>query len=548
MQNLFMFLAGIGMFLYAMHLLEDALKNLAGRTFKLFLRKHTTNTLEAIGSGALVTTILQSSSVVILIILAFLGAGIVSLRNALAVVMGSNVGTTLGNWIVATLGFEFDIAAIAFAIVGVAAIVLISLPEGKKSYHFARFFLAFGFVFLGLDLIKDSIEVLLSDFDFSRYEHYNAIVFVLIGLIITALIQSSSATVAIVLSALNTGTIPFEMAAAVVIGTELGTSVKIIIGAIGSAPDKWRLAVANIFFNFAITILAFALLGPLVKFTALILPEDDVLFRLVLFQSTMNIAGVLLFAPFLTPISRFLEKRIHGKDRPSAFVVGKKILKMPAIANDAMEQDTELLIHRVLRLNLEAFATTKKVIHAPKSIDETLDERNRKLKTYEDRYEDVKKSEGEILVYALKLIEEYPENHKRIEELVLAIRHAMHSAKAMKDVRHNRIEFRESADEVKFHHYINFRKQLEALYEKIDREIQAHRHPGFEGMVDQALKDYHERRNNIYDAAMKEKLSPEDLSSLLNVNRELYTSCKTIVQALQLFHASKASNAIGGIP
>jgi phosphate:Na+ symporter len=267
----------------------------------------------------------------------------------------------------------------------------------------------------------------------------------------------------------------------------------------------------------------------------------------VLFQTIMNVAGVLIFAPTLKFWTRLLEKYVKEKAEPSSFVIGDQLLKTEPIAMDALEQDTELLIHRVLRLNLEAFATEKKIFHSRKDIDETLEERNKKLDTYEKKYEDIKKSEGELLVFALKLMRETPEHNPRTETLINAQRHAMHSAKAMKDVYHNRIEFHGSADEVKFRHYIDFRKQLEGFYSDIDRRLNTQRGPDFEGLIDNAHAGYHERRKLISKAALTEKLSPADVSSLLNVNRELYTSCKTIVQALQLFHGAE-NNKIGDIP
>ncbi|MDQ3108749.1 MAG: Na/Pi symporter, partial [Bacteroidota bacterium] len=125
MQHLGEFIAGLGIFLFAMLLLEESLKNLAGRSFKLFLKKHTSNKFEAIGSGAIVTGVLQSSSVVILMILAFVGAGAISMRNAFAVVIGSNFGTTIDSWVVATLGFKYDIAEFAMPVIGLSAIIAV---------------------------------------------------------------------------------------------------------------------------------------------------------------------------------------------------------------------------------------------------------------------------------------------------------------------------------------------------------------------------------------------------------------------------------------
>lgn len=538
MQHVLLFLAGLGLFLYAMHLLEDSLRKIAGRAFKLFLRKHTTNKLEAISSGAIVTGVLQSSSVVIMMVLAFVGAGIVSMRNALAVTLGSHFGTTLDSWVVATVGFRMDISLLALPLVAAACVGLTFIDPDKKIYQYARFSLGFAFLFLGLQFMKDGMGEMLNGFDISDYEGYPRIVFLLIGLIVTALIQSSSAMIAIILSALYTGAIPFPSAVAAVIGAEIGTTVKLVFGSLTGAPAKRQLAVGNIIFNVVIAIGAFLFLDQLIAFTGYVFGPDELLLQLVLFQSTMNLAGVLMFAPFINRFSSLLEKHVHGEEERATFVVNHATLASPDLAIDAMEQDTELLIHRILRINLEAFATEKKIIHSPEGYSVTIAERKKKVNTYEKKYDDIKKVEGEMLAYALKLIDKYPEHHKRVDELIACVRYAIHSAKAMKDVRHNRIAFRESGNDAKHNFYTIFRKEMESLYSCIDKALgddQQQDTSRFDNILKAAHKDYFRRQDDIYEAAKKEDILPEDISSLLNVNRELYTSCKTIVLALQIF-------------
>lgn len=541
------FLAGLGLFLFAMHHMEVSLKKLAGRSFKLFLKKYTGHTFGAITSSAVVTGVLQSSSVVIMTILAFVGAGIVSMRNALAVTIGSSFGTTLDSWLVATLGFKVEIDLIALPLIAIAAISMTFSKEESKLYAFFRFLIGFGFLFLGLGFMKDSMTELLKDFDFTAYEGYPRIAFVGVGFILTALIQSSSASMAIFLTALNTGTIPFEAAVAATIGSELATTLKVIIGSIGGIAAKWQLAFGNLIFNVVICTLAFIFMDQYMWLSEKVVGSDPLL-QLVAFQSSINLVGVIIFAPLLNPFARLLEKYVRGKEQRATFVIDAKLLKMPGVAIDALEQDCNLLLYRILALNLEAFGTEKNVIHPPPAIRETLDFRNRKQKTYEAKYDDIKKAEGEILSYAIRMKEEQPEHASRIETIIHSIRHGMHSAKAMKDVSHNRIEFHESADDTKFHHYINFRKQLEAFYSEIDRDLHKQQRQSFTGLIDKALADYEERQDKIYLASAREKLGAEDVSSLLNVNRELYTSCKTIVQALQLYHVSEHSDKIGNIP
>ncbi len=136
--------AGVGLFLLGVSFLEESLRKLAGRTFKIFLKRQTTNKLKAVAGGAIVTGVLQSSSVVNLMVLAFVGAGVLTMQNALAVILGANIGTTLTSWIVATLGFKINIESLAYPIVGVFGIAMVMLPRENRGYHWSKFLFGFG--------------------------------------------------------------------------------------------------------------------------------------------------------------------------------------------------------------------------------------------------------------------------------------------------------------------------------------------------------------------------------------------------------------------
>lgn len=256
---------GLGLFLYGMHQLEDALRELGGRAFKLFLRRHTSRPLKALLSGTIITALLQSSSVVTFIVLGFVGAGVFSMESALAVVLGSNLGTTLSNWLVAFLGFKLDIESYALPVAGLAGIGLVFSSGNRKLFHSCRFLLGFALLFLGLDYIRDAIEAGMKDFDFGTYLDLPVPVFILIGFVITALIQSSSATMVITLSALHSGVLPFHLAVAVIIGSESGTAVKSLLAALGGAASKRKVATGNLLFNLFITLFAYALMRPLIS-------------------------------------------------------------------------------------------------------------------------------------------------------------------------------------------------------------------------------------------------------------------------------------------
>jgi phosphate:Na+ symporter len=194
-------LAGVAIFLLGIKFLEESLQELAGRRFKLFLKRQTENKIKAITGGAVVTAVLQSSSVVSLMVLAFVGAGIIHMQNALAIILGANLGTTVSNWIVALVGFKVNIENIALPVTGLAGLGYVIFNKSSPLYNWSRFLFGFSFLFVGLGYIKTGIGDIVQQVDLTQYENSPIIVFFLVGFIITTIIQSSSATMAITLSA-----------------------------------------------------------------------------------------------------------------------------------------------------------------------------------------------------------------------------------------------------------------------------------------------------------------------------------------------------------
>ena len=187
--------AGLGLFLFGMHQLEQSLKLLAGRPFKKFLREHTAHPVKGVLAGIVSTAALQSSSVVSLIVLAFVGTGIISLASALGIVFGSNLGTTATGWIVATVGFKLDIEALALPLVAIGGLGVVWCAEGTKRAGFSHLVAGLGLMLMGLEFMKSGAISATSLFDPEKLAAYPPIVFLLAGLMITALIQSSSATI-----------------------------------------------------------------------------------------------------------------------------------------------------------------------------------------------------------------------------------------------------------------------------------------------------------------------------------------------------------------
>ena len=209
-------LAGIALFLFAMSQIEAALKTFGGRSLAIYLKRHTRHRFQSLLGGLVGTALLQSSSVVGLMVLAFVGAGMLTLTAALGIIFGSNLGTTFTGWIVATLGFKVDLSAFSLPLIAIGGGFY--LLAGGRWSELGRGLLGLGLLLLGLQFMKDSVASLEALIDINELAALAPWQYLLFGLVVAAVIQSSSATMMITLTALNEGIIDLPNAAALAIG------------------------------------------------------------------------------------------------------------------------------------------------------------------------------------------------------------------------------------------------------------------------------------------------------------------------------------------
>ncbi len=433
--NVWAFLAGLGIFLLGMIMVEAALTTLGGRPFKKFLRKYTNHPIKAILSGTIVTAVLQSSSVVSLMVLALVGAGIIELYNALGIILGSNLGTTFTGWIVAYFGFKFDIESFALPFIAIGALVMAFFPGKEKLYNIGNLLGGFGFLFLGLEYMKSSIELLAQNFDLAPFIAYGPYLLFFVGFILTAVIQSSSAVMVIALSALNAGVIPLESAAAMVIGSDLGTTITVIFGGLKGTPAKKRVALGQFLFNLIVDILALAFLYPLLRLVTKVYGLSDPLMALVAFHSTFNIMGILLFLPFLKLFSRFLNKRFAKEEQQVAYFINNVPSNVPEIAIESLRKEIQHLIERVFLLQVSILEIEPQIFNY--RLNTFLRAESKRSSIVQ--YEKIKELEGELVEFYVNIQNEQLERDDsiRLKQLILAIRYAMNAAKGVKDVSHN---------------------------------------------------------------------------------------------------------------
>lgn len=534
---IFKLAAGIGLFLFAMHLLEESLKNLSGRNFKLFLQRITKNNIGAVAGGIIVTVVLQSSSMVSLMVLAFVGAGVFSMKNAMAIILGANLGTTLASWLVATLGFKVNIEIVAYPAVCIAGLLLILFGNRKTIKYISYFLFGFGLLFIGLSFMKTAMENQVQNFDFSPYAQMPLIVFLLLGFVFTVIIQSSSVTMALTLSALYAGAINFPIAATIVLGAETGTIIKVLLSAIGGNASKKRVALGNLLFNIFITAFAFALLNPILLLIKDVFIIKDPLIGLVAFSSFINLLAILIFLPILNFYSRFLEHFFKETDASAAAFIGHASVAEPETALDLFRRETKYFIHNSMLFNLELFKIDTQSLRKQSDFKEINEKRDYFSKTKEEKYEFLKQLQGELQAFYLALRTKLqPEQGSELNQLIAAVRSAMHAVKSVKDIGSNITNLRSSSKDIKYNFFLYHKKETEKLYQELNAFISKEKEASFENLqavFDTIQNNYTAVLNDFYTNAQNTAIEDIDITTIINFNRELFTSNKAILMAVK---------------
>ena len=274
MMSILTILGALGMFLYGMNLMSGGLQKAAGSKMRGFLTAMTSNPFKGVMTGVGITSVIQSSSATTVMTVGFVNAGLLTLSQAVGVIMGANIGTTVTAWMVSLLGFKADISL--FAVPLMALGFLFSLSKSDKRRHISELIIGFSLLFLGLSLMKGAVpdlretpEVLQFIQGWTSYGFGSVLIFLVLGTVLTLVLQSSSATMALTLIMVNMGWIPFEMGAAMVLGENIGTTITANIAAAIANANARRAAMAHTLFNVFGVIWALALFTPFLKLVGL---------------------------------------------------------------------------------------------------------------------------------------------------------------------------------------------------------------------------------------------------------------------------------------
>lgn len=361
------FVGALGLFLFGMKLMSDSLQKLAGDKMRAVLSKMTSNRFSGVLTGAGITTLIQSSSATTVMVVSFVNAGLLKLSGAIAVIMGANIGTTVTAWIISLLGFEFNINMLVYPAIAVAAPFL--FIEKRKSV--GEFLIGFALLFMGLEALKGGVPdftlpqysgVLEFIASMSGYGYLSILLFVLIGTILTVVVQSSSAMMAITLVMCAKGLIGFEVAAALVLGENIGTTITANMAAMMANATAKRAARAHLMFNVIGVVWMLILFYPFLYLISWIVEPDSgngihlsalsIPVALSLFHSIFNIINTSVLVWFIPSIERIVSKIVPINEEedfrlkfiPTGFMAASELNIEPA------KKEIESFSKRVLRM------------------------------------------------------------------------------------------------------------------------------------------------------------------------------------------------------
>lgn len=331
-------LGGIGLFLLGMILMTDGLKAMAGNALRTVLSRYTGNRFSACGAGVGVTLLVQSSTATTVATVGFVAAGLLPFTNAVGVIIGANLGTTSTGWIVSLLGFKLQLGTVLMPLIALGAFMRL-LTRGKIA-QLGTALAGLGIIFVGLDILQEGMKGVAQTFspqDWPQATLLGRALLVLIGVGMTVVIQSSSASMATTLSALAGGAIDVNQAAALVIGHNIGTTLTASIAAIGASAPAKRTALAHVLFNVTTGLAAFVTMPwflDLMRWVAAQMQGGDAV-AIAAFHTAFSILGAAIFLPIVPQFAAFIERRVKLRGPRLTQNLDSSLHQVPAVAIEA---------------------------------------------------------------------------------------------------------------------------------------------------------------------------------------------------------------------
>lgn len=541
-----------------MEMFEESLKKLGGPKLSQILQKYTNTWWKATLVGTIVTGILNSSTLVSLLTLGFVSAGMMQLVNAVGVLVGANIGSTATGLIVGYLGFwEFKISLFALPLIAIGGVMMIFTSKKYRSY-WSKLLIGFGLFFLGIDFLKENVEVMSQVFNFEQYKGMSLWLFGVIGMIVTAMIQSSGAVGVMTLAALSSGIISFEAGFAIILGANIGTSFTSLIASLSWTVAKRQIGIANLLFNIITVAIGIIFFYPFIWLTLewFGFKSNPVIGNAII-NFLFNALTSIAFIPFLGLFAKLIqwiipEKEtvypLHISQLPLHTQESKYDTELATISLSALQEDKNYLIWQVLIYMSDIWWVESHRIQANEPQASILAQ----LKSFDneyhkDLYKDIKEQLDTILAY-INQLGQFELNAQERQTLFILQKQFIHlsnAGKSTENIRENIVSIRNSLNpqvQKIYYEIIEFIIEINRLsYQQLENQQWA------TAKLEQLVQNFMQYRDDILTTIAphihKGNLGEIDISSLVNMVRELSDGFIDITQTL-ITHATVSDRHI----
>ncbi len=546
--------AGVAIFLFGMLSLEEGFRAFTGGALESLLRRTTSSTWKSVVFGIVSTTVMQSSSLVSVITITFLSAGLITLGAGIGIIFGANLGTTTGAWLIAGFGLKVDIAAYAMPMLAIGVILMFQSSKALKGLGYIL--AGLGFLFLGIHYMKEGFESFKSTIDLSQYAvagYPGLFLFTVIGIFATVVMQSSHATLVLIITALAAGQITYENALALAIGANVGTTITAILGSMSANEAGKRLAVAHLLFNVVTGLLAIILVYQIIELIDWIAADigiaaDDYTLKLAVFHSIFNLLGIAVMLPFIGVMVTTLEKIIPEKkqeiDQPKYLTASSA--EFPDTAIEVLRKESTRVYDVALRIIVDALGFRKADVLSEVDLKQVAAAQKKVHKLDIDAvYErHIKGIYSAIIAFiSTTSFSRHEEQSASIHWLREANKNIVEAVKDIKHLQKNLIRYLDPDNENMREVYNMIRAQIAYVI----RELEVMREIG-DGVIDQvsldALKlvvdEDQEKLNDTMSSLIgAHSITPTMASSLLNDSGYAFDISMNLITAAQTLFVSR---------
>ena len=562
-------IGALGVFLFGMKVMSDALLKLAGNKMRSILATMTSNRVLGITTGFLITSVIQSSSATTLMVVGFSNAGLLTLAEAISVIMGANIGTTITAWLITILGFKVSMSAIALPLVGFGFAITFAKKENTKQW--GNFIIGFALIFIGIQFLKEAMpdiknnpEILSFLSKYTDLGYVSVLLFLIIGTVLTVVIQSSSATMALTLVMCAQGWIPFEMASAMVLGENVGTTITANLASIVGNFEAKRTARAHLIFNLLGVIWMLIAFYPFLRFVGWLskqlgsdspyLVAASVPVAISLFHTTFNVINTFLLVWFIKPIAKLVEKIVPERLLPEKEIdqpkyLSKETLKYPETAIISLIKESKYLFKGpIFEIVAHALNIHRTDIKSEVKIKQIVKESQVDFRTDVEElyYTKVKTIYGEIIRYATATennLDLSKKQLKTVTEIKIANRKMVEIIKSARELNKNVTISLNSNNKNLQKQYDGFRKKvakvLRVIYLFRKGDDQQNYEKILSELKEEAKINIRQSNKSIDKLIRKNLITAEMASSLFNDYSNVNDMIKKLIEVAELLYSRK---------